>query len=114
MVNVDELFPLIDAFTNSAKTLKAGAVGSDDEVKFLTLLGLFEIAVGIEEAVFFGNGILVPTDDLFPFSAQRVQEAELRANAITVGPDVTDDANSLRLAYGFNDASNYGGLGFHL
>ena len=92
MVNVDEHFPVGDALAGLAQPLEARAVGGDDAVEFLAALRLLKQAVGIEKFVFLRNGILVPADDFFAFVSQRQRQAELRADAIAVRPDVADDA----------------------
>ena len=65
---------------------------------FRAAFRLLEQAVGIHEFIFLRNGVLVPAADFFAFVSQRQREAELRADAIAVGPDVADDAKGFALA----------------
>ena len=61
---------------------------------FWPRLRFLEQAVGVEKFVFLRDGILVPAGDFFPFVLQGQREAELRADAIAIGPDVADNAKS--------------------
>ena len=50
--------------------------------------------------------IFVPANDFFAFVLQGERQAELRADAIAIGPDVADDAKRPALANAFEDAIN--------
>ena len=102
-----------DALADRAQALEAGAVGGDHAVEFQAALRLLEQAVGVEKLVFLRDGILVPADDLLAFVLQRQRQAELRADAIAVRPDVADDAKGLALADGVEDAVNDFRMTFH-
>ena len=113
MVNVDENFPVGDALAGLAEPLETRAVGGDDAVEFLAALRFLKQAVGVEKFVFLRDGILVPADDFFAFVLQRQREAELRADAVAVRPDVADDAKSFVLADDFENPVNDFGIAFH-
>jgi len=113
MVNVDENFPVADALASFAEALKTRAIGRDDTVKFLSASGFLEQAVGVEKFQFLRNGVLIPANDLFAFVLEREGEAELRTDAIAVGPDVADDAKCFVLVDGFENAVNDFRVIFH-
>ena len=75
--------------------------------------GFREQALGVKELEFLRHGILIPDGDFFAFVAQRQGEAELRADAIAVGPDMADDAKRAVGADGFDDAVNDFGILLH-
>jgi hypothetical protein len=91
MVNVDENFPVADALATLPSRSKARAIGGDDAVEFCRV-SVFETGRRVEEFVFLRDGIFVPANNFFAFVLQRQREAELRADAIAVGPDMADDA----------------------
>src|SRR5439155_16583728 len=98
MVDVDQEAAPGDARTDLSQAVETGGVRGDNAVKFMARFGLLKKAVGIEEVVFFREPVLVPTQDLLAFPEQRQGEAELRADAIAVGADVTDDTERAALA----------------
>jgi hypothetical protein len=62
--------------------------------------------VMVEERKFLRHPILVPNGDFFSFALQRERQSELRANAITIRPDMADDAKSAMGADFFKNAVN--------
>jgi hypothetical protein len=104
MVNVDESFPVRGMPAGLAEALEARAIGGDDTVEFHPGLRPLKLSVRIEKFVFLRECILVPTDGLFALVLERQRKAELRTHAITVGPDVPDDAKSIAPANGVENA----------
>ncbi len=101
MVNVDENFPVGDALASFAEPLEARAIRRDDAVEFLAALRFLKQAVGVEKFVFLRNGILVPDRHFFALVPQRQRQAELRADAIAIRPDMADNAKCLVFADDF-------------
>ena len=65
VVDVDQKVSVLDAFTDGAKPLKAGAVGCNYAIKMAPRLGRLEQMVGFQKAQLARERVLVPTDDLF-------------------------------------------------
>src|SRR5665213_3090809 len=113
MVNVDENFPVADAFANLAEPLEAGAVGGDDAVEFFAALRFFNQPVAGEKFIFQRDGVLVPDGDVFAFVLQRERQSELRTDAVAVRPDMADDAKGLVFADDFENPVYDFGIIFH-
>ena len=106
MVNIDERFSSGNERAGFAEALEAGAIRGNDTVEFQTVPRLLEIAIAIEKPVFLRHPVLVPARNLFALGPQRQGQAELRADAIAVGPDMAQDANGPAGADGFEDSVN--------
>src|SRR5262249_34474289 len=106
MINIDEQLSARDAFAGRAKPFEARAIGGDDTIKFLSAFWFLKQLAWIEEGVFLRHFILVPTGDLFALALQRERQSQLGTNAISIGPDVADDADRPALADRLNNAIN--------
>jgi hypothetical protein len=113
MVDVDEHFAVGDAFAGAAQALEARTIGGDDAIEFAAAARFLEQTLRIKKSVFLRDRIFVPTNDPLAFIAQRMSEAQLRADAIAVGPDMADNADRFAPAENFENSVNDLGITFH-
>src|SRR6516162_3393520 len=104
MINIDEDIPVRDALAGLAQPLKTRAIRGDDTVKFHSWSWFLEQAVAIKKAVFIRDDVLIPANHAFAFALQGQRQADLRADTIAVGPDMSDDAERFILADRIQDA----------
>jgi len=106
VIDVDQKLSLLDAAANHTEALETGAVSGDDAIELAAGLGRLEPVLGIKEGQLARNRVLVPTNDFLLLVLQRDGQAQLRANAVAIRPDMAHDTNGFARADAFKDPQN--------
>ena len=106
MINIDENSAIPDQFACGAKPLKTGAVGRNHTIERRVVFRVRQQLIRIQERQLARHWVLVPAGDLLALVPQSDREAKLRANAITVWPDVPNHANRIAGANLIQDPLN--------
>src|SRR5262245_6475784 len=113
VVNVDQQFPVLNAFAHFAQPLETRAVCGNHAVEPQSRGRGLKQLVRVEKGEFLRHVVFVPTDDLLALFPQREGKAQLRTDAVSIRPDVTGDTKGPAAADSFEDAVDDLGVGFH-
>ena len=103
MIDIDEDFSIGDAPSHFAEPVEARGIGCNNTVKLDTRFGLSKKMLWIEKLVLLRQSILIPADYLLALGTKSKSEPELRANAIAIWTNMSDDAKRPMFA---NDVEN--------
>ena len=113
MINIDKQLALLDAFDRCAQPFQARAIRRDDAIKLLPLFWSSNNLFRVEERELCGHWILVPARYFLPCIHQREGQAKLRADTITIGPHMANNADRFDAFQGLDNAVNDLGMYLH-
>jgi hypothetical protein len=97
VVDVDEELSFADKFLGAPQPGKIGRVGGYNQVEALPGRRPPHLAFPVEESQLVRHRILVPDRDIFAAILKCAGETQLASDAVTIGSDMSHDANGLSL-----------------
>src|SRR5438309_1761983 len=95
MVDVDEKLSLLNTFAHFAQSLVTGAVGGHNAIKLMVAPRNLQRVLAIQKSELGWKHVFIPADDFLSLVFQGQSQSQLRSDAITIGTDMSGDANGL-------------------
>jgi len=115
MVDVDEKFAGLNMIGHRSQALIRGRINGDDTIKCsVGWFRGFQKTLGIHELEFGWGGILIPATHIQSLRLQGECQCQLRANAVSIRPDVADNTELLHALDGFKNLEDGFGCLLHV